>query len=222
MNLHLSLKAKGMAEAAHRAGVASAQVDSVNHDIDEAISALRHARHHVNSRNDLLDAHDALNDAHGAIRRSQQTIADALGVKNLFSQITVALLFMFACFGAIASPLGPQWSGIWEDVGGQHRCAISTGKSMVMVCALGDDAVTVRESINPPQLTEMPAWTRATDFGSYNGVDLPWGTISIYAYCDRGPVLQVGFIRFPAANPTSVLVDLRPVTHTSACALEAR
>lgn len=200
-------------------------VDSLNAEINVAISALRHARHHVNSRNDLLDAHDALNDAGGAIRRSQQTIADAVGVSKLFAQMSAAGLLLTLCVSAAAQslpPLGPQWSGIWEDVGGQHRCAISAGKSMVMVCALGDDAVTVRELANPPQLTEMPAWTRATDFGSYTGVDSPWGTISIYAYCDRGPVLQFGFIRFPAATPTSVLVDLRPVTNTGACALEAR
>lgn len=131
------------------------------------------------------------------------------------------LALLFAVALAPVDPTGPvpsSWSGVWEDVGGQHRCAVVSEKSLVVVCALGDDAVHINAATNPDQLTEIPAVVRSTDFGTATGADLPWGTISFHAYCDGAqPRLRANLIRYPAQATTSAIADMRPLTQVSAC-----
>lgn len=129
---------------------------------------------------------------------------------------TLLLLSMACELAAKDMPFTPEWSGIWNESTGQHRCAVRVlGKPesrITLLCQLGPDAVYADVSPIPGFGEPITITAALADFGTPPAGHFVWGTIRWYAVCVDGAPEIIGTAYAPFAVNDLRLKPLAPTT----------
>lgn len=101
-------------------------------------------------------------------------------------------------------PWSADWSGLWAETTGQHRCAVqvhdaSRPTRITLLCQLGPDAVYADVSPIPGFGEPITLLQTYADFGAPPAGSYAWGTLRWYAVCNHGLPEIIGTAYAPFA-----------------------
>ena len=133
---------------------------------------------------------------------------------------------------ALASPLSAkdrvlseQWSGLWSEASGQHRCSVTVTQStrpatLTLLCQLGADGVYYQGPM-PAFGQSVTLIATRSDFGQAPAGHYDWGVMQLYAVCNEGLPEIIG-----TAYTSGAVADLRlhprAVAQTGALCIKVR
>lgn len=124
------------------------------------------------------------------------------------AQAVILLLILAVVLGWPAEakdrPLGAEWSGVWADPSGQHRCALqiwsaSRPTRVTLLCQLGPDGVYGDASPIPAFGVPIVVTASRADFGTPPAGHFAWGAIRLFAACNNDLPEIIGTAEAPFA-----------------------
>lgn len=115
--------------------------------------------------------------------------------------------------GAKDVPMTSEWSGIWSDADGQHRCAIQIADAydpsrLTVLCQLGQSGGYANLTPAPSGGSQVFLQQPSSPFGGAPAGQRQWGQITWYAACDAsGPAIYGAAY----SAPLTIGFTLRPV-----------
>lgn len=121
--------------------------------------------------------------------------------------LAVLLLALCAQASAKDRAFSAEWSGIWAEASGQHRCALQVWSAsrptrVTLLCQLGPDGVYGEASPIPGFGEPIVVIAARAEFGTPPDGSYTWGQIRWYAVCndDRPEIIGTAYAPFAVSD----------------------